>query len=66
MAFEVKVRKWGNSKAVILPDDYAKTVVVGETLIFHAVKKIDPKIFGILKRTVSGQEFKDEVREGSM
>lgn len=67
MAIEVEVKKWGNSKAVILPSEYAKTVGIGEKLLIEPVKKIDlKKVFGILPRTTSGQKFKDEIREGSM
>ena len=68
MTIEVEVRRWGNSMAVILPKEFVKerNLKEGERFFMHAVKKVDPKMFGILKRTVSGQEFKDEVRKGSM
>lgn len=64
---EAEVRKWGNSKAIILPYEYAKNVEIGEKIMFEPVKKIDLKrVFGIFPRTTTGQKFKDEVRKGSM
>ncbi len=65
---ELKVKKWGNSMAVILP----KFVVEKENLkendevFIEVAKKFDfSKIFGSApKRTMSGQEFKDMVRKG--
>ncbi len=67
MAIEVTVRRWGNSMGVILP----KEVVEGgklkenEKILIEVVKEADlSNLFGSLKRKMSGQEFKDMVREG--
>lgn len=63
MAIEVEVKKWGNSKAVILPNEYAKHVEIGEKIIIEPVKKFNlKKAFGILPRSSTGQELKDEMR----
>ena len=64
MAIEVQVRKWGNSKAVILPYEYAKRVEIGETLLIEPMKKLNMKnVFGLLQRKSTGQELKDEARQ---
>jgi len=67
MAIQVRVKRWGSSMGIILP----KIVVEKENLrendkIFvNVVKEADMKgLFGSLKRKISGQEFKDEIRKG--
>jgi len=68
MAVEVKLRKWGNSMAVIVPSDLVerKALKENETFLIEIVRKADlSDIFGsIKKRKMSGQEFKDMTREG--
>jgi antitoxin component of MazEF toxin-antitoxin module len=66
MAIEVETKQWGNSIAVILPKEFVKerNIRIGEKLTIEAVKRLDlSKAFGILPRTVSGQQFKDEMRK---
>lgn len=67
MAFEVFVRKWGNSLGVIFPKSLAeaKQLHVNEKVLVEVVKEADlRKVFGSLKTAVGGQEFKDTVRGG--
>ncbi|MEK6860267.1 MAG: AbrB/MazE/SpoVT family DNA-binding domain-containing protein [Nanoarchaeota archaeon] len=67
MAIEVEIKKWGNSIGIILP----KSLICEEGLrendkiIINIVRKSDlSKTFGREKRSMSGQEFKDIVRQG--
>ena len=68
MAVEVKVKKWGNSMGVILPKVLIEKEHLREndTINIELVKEADlSNIFGsIKKRKMSGQKFKDMVREG--
>lgn len=67
MAFEVVVRKWGNSFGVIFPKDFVrkKNLHTHEKVLVEVVKEADlRKVFGTLKTNISGQKFKDMVREG--
>lgn len=67
MGSEVVVKKWGNSLAVVVPNDIAKEKNLKENdkIFIEIVKPADlRKIFGTLKRKMSGQEFKNLVREG--
>ena len=67
MAVEVKIRKWGNSFGVILPKNLldSKGLKEDDGIIIEIVKEVDlTNIFGsIKKRKLSGQEFKDLVKE---
>ena len=73
MATEVKVKKWGNSMGIILPRELVEKNKLEENdkIIIEVVKKADLRhLFGSLKRKtndktrITGQEFKDIVREG--
>ena len=67
MAIEVVIKKWGNSLGAIFPkkEIEKKHLKPNEKVIIQVVKKADLRdIFGSLKREMSGQEFKDMVREG--
>ncbi len=67
MAFEVVVRKWGNSFGVIFPKDFIKKkrLHIHEKVLVEVVKEADLRtVFGTLKTNISGQKFKDMVREG--
>lgn len=67
MSIEVKVKRWGNSLGVILPQNYLEErgISLNDEIIVEAFKVADiSKAFGSLKRKMSGQEFKDMVREG--
>lgn len=67
MASEVEVKRLGNSVGVILPKELVekKHLKVNEKILVEIVKEADfKKIFGTLKARVSGQKFKDLVREG--
>ena len=68
MAVEVKLKKWGNSMAVIVPNRLIeqKRLKENDTIVVEIVKKADLSgIFGLLKeRKMSGQEFKDLARKG--
>jgi len=64
---EVVLKKWGNSIGIILPKELIKEEALreNERIIINVVKEADlTKLFGSLKRKLSGQEFKDLVREG--
>ena len=63
MAVEVVARKWGNSVGVILPKELH--ISENDRLIIQIMKIPDyKKIFGIIKRTESGQKFKNEAKKG--
>jgi len=67
MATEVVLKKWGNSMGVVLPKELVEKEQLkkNEKIFLEIVKEADlTKIFGSLKRKMSGQEFKDLVREG--
>ncbi|MDD5133691.1 MAG: AbrB/MazE/SpoVT family DNA-binding domain-containing protein [Candidatus Nanoarchaeia archaeon] len=67
MAIEVNIRKWGNSMGIILPKEIIKKegLKENEKILIDIFKEADlSKMFGTLKRKLSGQEFKDMVREG--
>ncbi len=67
MAVEVVVRKWGNSVGVILPKELVERedLKENEKVLLEVVKEANLEgIFGSLKRKMSGQEFKDMVKEG--
>jgi len=68
MAIEVKVKRWGNSMGVILPKGLVDKQRLHEddTIVIQVFKKADlRKLFGSLKHVkMSGQAFKDMVREG--
>ncbi|MEK6819356.1 MAG: AbrB/MazE/SpoVT family DNA-binding domain-containing protein [Nanoarchaeota archaeon] len=68
MAVQVNLKRWGNSLAVIVPSKIIeeKNLKENDAIFVEVVKKADlSKIFGtIKKRKMTGQEFKDMVREG--
>ncbi len=68
MAVEVKLKRWGNSMAVIVPNWLIekKNLKENDEIVIEVVKKADlSEIFGLVKkRKMSGQEFKDMVRNG--
>ena len=68
MAVEVKIKKWGNSFGIVLPMEFVeqKKLKENETISIEVVRKADlSDVFGMIKkRKMSGQEFKDMVREG--
>jgi len=68
MAIEVKVKKWGNSMGVILPKVLIEreNLEEADTITIEIVKEGDiSSSFGtIKKKKLSGQKFKDMVREG--
>lgn len=67
MAIEVVVKKWGNSVGVILPKELVEreSLKENEKVLLEVVKEANlERIFGSLKRKMSGQQFKDMVREG--
>jgi antitoxin MazE len=67
MAFEVSVRKWGNSFGIILPREFMKKnhITPNQKVLVDVVKEADlRKTFGTLKTNISGQEFKDMVKQG--
>ena len=67
MAIEVIIKKWGNSLGAIFPKKEIEKEHLrpNEKIIIEVVKKADLRnIFGSLKRKMSGQGFKDLVREG--
>ncbi|MEK6824981.1 MAG: hypothetical protein AABX12_02155 [Nanoarchaeota archaeon] len=67
MAIEVKLKRWGNSMAVIVPNRLIedRKLKENETIVIEVVKKADiSHTFGSIKRKLSGQEFKNMVKEG--
>ena len=67
MAIEVTVKRWGNSMGVVLPKQIVEEGKLreNERILIEVVKEADlSKLFGSLKRKMSGQEFKDMVKEG--
>ncbi|MFH0863398.1 MAG: hypothetical protein V1875_10295 [Candidatus Altiarchaeota archaeon] len=67
MTVEVFVRKWGNSYGVVFPRDYVKQkgIEVNEKILVDVVREANlGGVFGTLKSSISGQDFKDEVRKG--
>ena len=68
MAIQAKLKKWGNSMAIIIPNKMIEERKLKENdeIIIEVVRKADlSRTFGIIKkRKMSGQEFKDMVREG--
>ena len=68
MAVEVKLKRWGNSMAVIVPSTLIeqKNMKENDTILIEVVKKADlSDVFGMIKkRKMSGQEFKDLARGG--
>ena len=68
MAMQLKLKKWGNSMAVIVPNRVIETNKLKENdeIIVEIVRKADiSNTFGVIKkRKMSGQKFKDMVREG--
>lgn len=68
MANEVIAKKWGSSIGIVLPKELVDKQMIRENdkIIIEVVKEADlTKLFGSLKKKkMSGQEFKDMVREG--
>lgn len=67
MAVEVVIKKWGNSMGIVLPKDVVEKnkLKENETILVELVKAAHlTKVFNSLKRKMSGQEFKNMVREG--
>ncbi len=62
-----KVRKWGNSLGVVIPEEESKKMRLrsGDTVDFkvHKVVPIE-KLFGSIKLKKTAQEIKDEMRRG--
>ena len=67
MAIEATVRRWGNSLGVVLPKEFIEShgIEENEKIVVEVVKEADlKKVFGSQKRVMSGQAFKDLIREG--
>ncbi|MFZ2456274.1 MAG: hypothetical protein WAX07_07345 [Candidatus Altiarchaeia archaeon] len=67
MAVEVTLRKWGNSIGIVFPKEYVKerNLKPNQKIVVEVTRKADlRKIFGSLPSKMSGQEFKDMVKEG--
>ena len=67
MATETLVRKWGNSLGVILPKELVEERHLREKdkILVEVVKEADlTEIYGSLPRKISGQKFKNMVRQG--
>ncbi len=67
MAFEAVVRKWGNSVGIVFPKEVveSRAIKADQKVVVEVTKKADLKtVYGSLPRKMSGQEFKDMVREG--
>ncbi|HLD15106.1 MAG TPA: AbrB/MazE/SpoVT family DNA-binding domain-containing protein [Candidatus Nanoarchaeia archaeon] len=69
MTITVVPKKWGNSLAIIIPKEKVNELNIKENkpLLIDILKPVDlSDIFGSLKIKMSGQKFKDFVRQGSM
>ncbi|MBN1385740.1 AbrB/MazE/SpoVT family DNA-binding domain-containing protein [Candidatus Woesearchaeota archaeon] len=69
MAIEVEVKKWGNSLGIVLPKEFVldKGIHAEQKILIEVTPRLDiSRLFGRLKlkRKMTGQEFKDMVREG--
>ena len=67
MAIEVTVKKWGNSLGLVLPKEFVEERHLrdNEHVLVEVVKEADlSKHFGRLKRTMTGQDFKNMIRKG--
>ena len=68
MAVEVKLKKWGNSMAVIVPSEIVeqRKLKENETILIEIVKEVNlSKMYGLVKnRKRTGQQAKDLVRKG--
>lgn len=68
MAIETKLKRWGNSMAVIVPKSIVETRNLREddSIVIEIVKTADlSNVFGSIKRRkLSGQEFKEMVKKG--
>ena len=67
MATEVVVRKWGNSMGVTLPKTMVENnrIRAKQKVLIELVTETNIKsIFGSLTGKMTGQKFKDSVREG--
>jgi antitoxin component of MazEF toxin-antitoxin module len=68
MAIHVRLRKWGNSMAIIVPTRVVeeKGLKENDQILVQIVKEADlSKIHGLIKkRKMTGQEMKDMVRKG--
>ena len=67
MAIEVILKKWGNSIGIVLPKGIVeeKNLKKNDKIFVELVKEADlTKLFGTIKRKVSGQKFKNKVRNG--
>lgn len=67
MATEVTVKRWGNSMGIVLPKDLVEKMDIKENvnIMIDIVKESDiSNLFGTLTRKMSGQSFKDMVRDG--
>lgn len=67
MAIEVEIKKWGNSIGIILPKSLIckEGLKENDKIVVNIIRKSDlSKTFGKEKRAMSGQEFKDIVRQG--
>jgi len=65
MAIEVEVKKWGNSFGVILPKSLIEEYGLKEKdkIVINVVQKADlSKVFGIVKKKISGGEFKELIK----
>ena len=63
----VIAKKWGSSVGVILPREVVEKqgIKPGDEIVIRIFRKGDLRdIFGKLKTTMSGQKFKDTIREG--
>ena len=68
MAIQVRLKRWGNSMAIIVPNKLIeeRRLKENDEIVVEVVRKADiSNTFGtIKKRKMSGQEFKDLVRKG--
>lgn len=68
MALQVTLKKWGNSKGVLLPKNFIEenNLKDDESFFIDVVREADfPEDFGVLKHVkMPGQRFKDLAKKG--
>jgi len=68
MAIQAKLKKWGNSMAIIVPNEIIteRRLRENDEIIIEVFQKADiSHVLGLIKkRKMSGQKFKDMVRKG--
>ena len=66
MAIQARLRKWGNSIGIVIPNDVlrSQSLKEGEEVIVEIERKKSMKeLFGSLKIKIDSQKLKDQLRK---